>query len=82
MTQTIRDQLERWTVEEPVGDGTYRKVPLMEYADRYAAEAVAVERARWASPSGIHLVWHHVGDHQHMVYGPFSDCPHCTPEAS
>ena len=37
---TIREQLERWMVEVPVGDGAYRRVPLMEYADRHAAEAV------------------------------------------
>jgi hypothetical protein len=49
MTRTIREELERWVVEEPTTDGQFRRVPLLVYADRYAAEAVATERRRIAA---------------------------------
>lgn len=36
---TIREQLERWVIEEPAGDGLFRRVPLMEYVERAIGEA-------------------------------------------
>jgi hypothetical protein len=40
---TIREQLERWTVEEDAGNGTYRRVPLMDYVNRHVAEVSDAE---------------------------------------
>jgi hypothetical protein len=49
---TIRQQLERWVVEEDAGNGTFRKVSLWSYVETLIAEARAAALDTHGRPLG------------------------------
>ena len=55
--KTLREQLESFVIEEPVDETTFKRVPLIEYVERYVKELEDLRSKRGDLESAWEAVW-------------------------